>query len=775
MGFDNSKLIECPTLRPSMDEFQDPIGYLSRSDIKKLGYECGIVKVVPPEGWQPQFLLSLEFKFHTRLQKLSDLGITSRSRKCFIENLNRFLKMRKKKQVDPYFIADRLTKIWYYDLFIQVENLGGINNILWQDWQNINQNLELDKDSTALQNEFERTIRAYAEYLGMNSGNDFPDTDSDDEYENCLVCGRHDSPTKTLLCDNCDNPYHLRCVGLDKVPISSWYCKKCLIGTGEYGFEEQVDLKYSLPEFFNHCLKFQEEFFSQYGKMNLTEIEQKFWEFVEVEKSDLEVRYGADIHNLRPGEISGFPMGDTPEGIKSNFDSDEFNKYARDNFNLTNLPYSKGSLLNFVNHAISGMTIPWIYVGSLLSTFCWHVEDHYTLSANYCHFGSTKKWYGIPASDSDKFEKLMKETAPDLFKKQPDLLHQLVTLMSPMKLIDNGISCYYANQNPHEFVITYPKVYHAGFNSGFNFNEAVNFTMDLWLEYGEQSIEDYRKIKKENVFNHYKLIENILINYSVGKEHNKLLIMRCLDSYKRFMVNTQNKMTTLNQGFEMENLNNTITYNDYVQNKLETQDEEDEEELCDMCKTHISHIYCVVNNEDHQFSGKNHEDPAKPKRISVTQLLTPESSPLEQQNETFTVKREQDSTIEASKLLMDITGDSPVLSIKQEMDTQGIDTTQEKKRRKSSRIEKLKHEVPQPKSKMSIINHHDSIDDLNKKDEINLCLDCGNKIKQVPEKSKLIVRVGVEEMSRFVNSIEKLLDSSATASASAGTNTSTNV
>lgn len=755
VGFDNSRLTECPTLRPSASEFQDPIGYLSRRDIKQLGYKYGIVKVVPPEGWQPPFLLSLLFKFHTRLQKLSDLGITTRSRKCFIENLNRFLKMKKKPGLHPYFVVNNgASKVWYYDLFVQVDKLGGFSNVLWEDWQSLNVFFNINKHSQVLQQEYDQNIKAYAEFLGMNNSNEFPESDSEDESGNCLVCGKRDSPTKTLLCDNCDNPYHLRCVGLEKVPVSSWYCKKCLIGTGEYGFEEQVDLKYSLPEFFNHCLEFQEDFCAKYGKLSLDQIEKKFWEFVELEKSDLEVRYGADIHNLKPGEISGFPMHSAPDSIKTSFDKQQYDKYANDAFNLTNLPYSKGSLLNFVNHAISGMTIPWIYVGSLLSTFCWHVEDHYTLSANYCHFGSTKKWYGIPASDAEKFEKLMKDTAPDLFKKQPDLLHQLVTLISPMKLIENGINCYYANQNPREFVITYPKVYHAGFNSGFNFNEAVNFTMDFWLEYGEKAIVEYRRIQKENVFNHYKLIENILINYSVNQEHNISLVERCLRSYKKFAANTQHKLEQLSHDFEVKQLDQGINYSSYMENKLQTQDEEDEEELCDMCKTHISHVYCVLNNRDHNFSSRNLEEHLNQKRISINQLLTPEASPLERPNDRFeSVKTQENGALKASQALYELTNDKAKLDqLKQGMESG-------ESRRKSSRIEKLKHQLPvQSKSKMSVINHNDNINDLNRKRVINLCLDCGSTIKLVPYKSKLIVKVSVEEMNKFIDSIEARLN-----------------
>lgn len=83
--------------------------------------------------------------------------------------------------------------------------------------------------------------------------------------------------------------------------------------------------------------------------------------------------------------------------------------------------------------------IPWVYVGMCFSTFCWHTEDHWTYSINYLHWGEPKIWYGISGSEAEKFEGVMKEVAPELFKDQPDLLHQLVTIMNPQVLIERGV------------------------------------------------------------------------------------------------------------------------------------------------------------------------------------------------------------------------------------------------------------------------------------------------------------------------------------------------
>lgn len=45
----------------------------------------------------------------------------------------------------------------------------------------------------------------------------------------CVECGSHESEKNDLLCDGCDEPYHLRCVGLEVPPPEDeqWFCLKC--------------------------------------------------------------------------------------------------------------------------------------------------------------------------------------------------------------------------------------------------------------------------------------------------------------------------------------------------------------------------------------------------------------------------------------------------------------------------------------------------------------------------------------------------------------------
>ena len=65
---------------------------------------------------------------------------------------------------------------------------------------------------------------------------------------------------------------------------------------------------------------------------------------------------------------------------------------------------------------------------------------------------------------------------------------------------------------PGEFILTFPGAYHAGFSTGLNIGEAVNFVTYSWINYGLKCQEIYRKSgEKIPVFPiDWLVIENIL-------------------------------------------------------------------------------------------------------------------------------------------------------------------------------------------------------------------------------------------------------------------------
>ena len=77
--------------------------------------------------------------------------------------------------------------------------------------------------------------------------------------------------------------------------------------------------------------------------------------------------------------------------------------------------------------------------------------------------------YGVGSDYAPLFEEVFQRTLPDLFEKQPDLLHHLTTMLCPSFLMENGVPVVRSYQRAGEFVITFPQAYHAGFNSGVRY------------------------------------------------------------------------------------------------------------------------------------------------------------------------------------------------------------------------------------------------------------------------------------------------------------------
>lgn len=46
-------------------------------------------------------------------------------------------------------------------------------------------------------------------------------------------------------------------------------------------------------------------------------------------------------------------------------------RYLKSSWNLNNSPRLPGSVLSYENESISGILVPWLYIGMCFSSFCW--------------------------------------------------------------------------------------------------------------------------------------------------------------------------------------------------------------------------------------------------------------------------------------------------------------------------------------------------------------------------------------------------------------------
>lgn len=74
-----------------------------------------------------------------------------------------------------------------------------------------------------------------------------------------------------------------------------------------------------------------------------------------------QVLYGADVETGK--YRSGFPMA--KPGAEST------SAYEKSGWNLNNIARFPGSMLSFEEGDISGVLVPWLYIGMCFSSFCW--------------------------------------------------------------------------------------------------------------------------------------------------------------------------------------------------------------------------------------------------------------------------------------------------------------------------------------------------------------------------------------------------------------------
>ncbi|XP_058570965.1 lysine-specific demethylase 5D isoform X7 [Neofelis nebulosa] len=547
---------ECPVFEPTWAEFRDPLGYIAK--IRPIAEKSGICKIRPPADWQPPFAVEVEnFRFTPRIQRLNELEAQTRVKLNYLDQIAKFWEIQgsslkipnvERRILDLYSlskivmeeggyeaickdrrwvrIAQRLNYppgknigsllrshyehiIYPYEMFQSGANLVQCNThpfdneekdkeykphgiplrqsvqpSTFSSYSRRAKRLQPDPEPTEEDIEKNPELKKLQIYgagpkmmgLGLMAKDKtlrkkdlfltaldkegvicpptvlmkeepredgkvmstLPKEDLNHSLEPCTkltmqlrrshnsaqfvetyvcrICSRGDEVDKLLLCDGCDDNYHIFCLmpPLPEIPRGVWRCPKCIMAECKrppeaFGFE-QATQEYTLQSFGEMADSFKADYFNMPVHMVPTEhVEKEFWRLVSSIEEDVTVEYGADIHSKEFG--SGFPVSSSKKNL------------------------------------------------------------------------------------------------------------------SPEEEVVR------TNQCAGEFVITFPRAYHSGFNQGYNFAEAVNFCTADWLPTGRQCIEHYRRLRRYCVFSHEELIckmaafpEKLDLNLAVAV-HKEMFIM----------------------------------------------------------------------------------------------------------------------------------------------------------------------------------------------------------------------------------------------------------
>ncbi|GER30362.1 lysine-specific demethylase 5D [Striga asiatica] len=464
-----------PVYYPSEEEFKDPLEYIYK--IRPEAEPYGICKIVPPPNWKPPFALDVDsFKFPTKSQAIHQLQARCApcDPKTFRLEYNRFLEeecgRKAKKRV--LFEGEDLDLC---KLFNAVKRFGGYNSVVKKKkWAEVFRFIRPGKKISecsrhVLSQLYCEHLSDYEDYycrLNQEKGKDCeldtsgrkkcePEVEvpsvkrrrKNKEGERIEVRNKVEEQQVDQICEQCRSGLHGEVMLL---------CDRCNKGWHIHCLSPPLKC---IPPGNWYCLECLNSEKESFGDQRLASVEADVW-----------------------------------------------NEYCSSPWNLNNLPRLQGSMLRAVHQNIAGVMVPWLYIGMLFSSFCWHFEDHCFYSMNYLHWGEPKYWYSVPGNEADAFEKVMRSSLPDLFEAQPDLLFQLVTMLNPSVLQEKGVPVYSIIQEPGNFVITFPHSYHGGFNLGLNCAEAVNFAPADWLPHGGFGAELYRHYRKVPVLSHEELL-----------------------------------------------------------------------------------------------------------------------------------------------------------------------------------------------------------------------------------------------------------------------------
>ena len=571
-----------PILYPTEEEFAHPLKYISK--LRSIGNETGIVKIVPPKGWNPPpcteqcFQGEMYRPFPTKKQsvhRLQEGASYSDGRNYYIDKFRsmadefreQFLKnlSEKKTHSSTSVVKDVATP--GNDAENKDESVSSVSDHSMTDIKLASEasSVKSEQDVVKLEQDVvksEQDVVKSEQYIAAKSEQDVAKSEQDVAKLEQDVAKSEQDVAKS---------------------------EQDVAKSEQHAVNSEAVQSLSLLEF-----------------------EKEYWRIVETNSQEVDVEYGSDLDTLMFG--SGFPKsketaqrphtsqdhGDgegnssvsstrpetsqranTTNGyVPCDFSNPDY--YAKTGWNLNNLPHHPGSVLRHIQGNYNGINVPWMYVGMLFGTFAWHNEDNYLYSISYNHTGATKVWYGVPGSQASKLEECMRAFLMDRFREVPDLIYHLVTMIGPSILLNKGIDVCKAYQEPGHFIVTFPQAFHGGFSTGFNIGEAVNFALPDWLVHGRLCAERYRAWGRSSPISRERLVMAMARNHS-DLDHEGRVSLAC----------ELEKLLREQDRLRREVYKAGVLHACRMPNENPDDEEFDEKRLCSICQ-HLCYFACVV-------------------------------------------------------------------------------------------------------------------------------------------------------------------------------------
>lgn len=462
-----SGVLQAPVIKCEADEFADE--YCLIRNLTPIGMEHGIVKLVPPRKWSSSLCVDVDaFWFRTFRQLFNQSDDGKSIEQSFNRVLLYFHERHRNNNGHFKFPVIERRPVDLHRMYYCVQRRGGFETVCRRKlWAQIGREMGytgkiISSLSTTLKHIYQKSLLEFDMYLRENG----VDMTNSPRLACFSITRRHTDevqdetsvkilPNGIAVC--LKHPISQRripVVSNGNLPSNSWNISPT----------SDREAIYNLRQFQSKAGEFKRIYLEE----SLTEdqLEKEYWRVLASPNECVEVETGYST------------------SFSTRRDTEHSNKVPLEKaWNLSRLPYNRGSYTNYVQENIDQIVCPKISIGMLFSTRAWHVEDFFAYKVSISHFGATRTWYSVPP----KFNKRVRDLLTDPKGQQ---------MINPSQLEQEGIPVYSIDQRPGEIVLIFSKTCNAYFDHGFNVNESVCLMpVWNWLAYGLEAEALYNELK----------------------------------------------------------------------------------------------------------------------------------------------------------------------------------------------------------------------------------------------------------------------------------------